>query len=341
MFPPDWALDAPGDYRVGFTTWVHDYEVPVGVSPRSVPINVWYPTLENSGESGAYLQGLYEDPLVVLDAAPAPAWRVEGLPVLVFSHGDTSWGAASADLMRFFASHGWVAIAPDHTDNTLLRTVEPRPTAHYIHRPLDITATLNALRDSGLAVLNESDTESVLMSGHSFGAYTSWSSAGALYSEEALVEACPTLEEGQCSQEELDFFLSGQLHDPRIGAIITMAGAIRRNFFGENGHLGVEVPVMLMSGSEDGNGIPNSWADLQDLDTLSWLELVGGCHESFAMGVCSTLDPELGFSLVNAYSLALGRSAILGDASSEVEALLSGEWVLSDKARYSVSSGSK
>ena len=98
---------------------------------------------------------------------------------------------------------------------------------------------------------------------------------------------------------------------------------------------------MLMSGSEDGNGIPNSWVDLQDLDTLSWLELVGGCHESFAMGVCSTLDPELGFSLVNAYSLALGRSAILGDASSEVEALLSGQLDLSDKARYSVSSGSK
>ena len=120
-----------------------------------------------------------------------------------------------------------------------------------------------------------------------------------------------------------------------------MAGGIRRNFFGDSGHLGVEVPLMLMSGSEDGDGIPNSWTELQELDPLYWMELIGGCHESFAMGVCSTLDPELGFSLVNAYSLALGRSAVLGDGDSDVVALLTGEKSLSDRVRYSASSGSR
>ena len=71
--PLDWSVESPGDYHVGFTTWVHEYEVPLGESPRSIPINVWYPTHQSSGDPGAYLEGLYVDPLVVLDATPASA----------------------------------------------------------------------------------------------------------------------------------------------------------------------------------------------------------------------------------------------------------------------------
>ena len=326
---------------MGFRTWQHEYEVPVGASPRTIAINLWYPTEEVAGEPGAYLEGLYKDPLVYLDAAPVESWRKGGLPVIVFSHGDYGWGAASAHLMRFFASHGLVAIAPDHTDNTLLRTVEPRPTSHYIHRPLDITATLEALGQLDDPVLGASDTERVLMTGHSFGAYTTWASAGAEYSQAALGASCPSLEEGQCTEEELQLFLSGELREPRVVAGITMAGSIRRNFFGDSGHLSVEAPLMLMSGSEDGDGIPDSWEGLQGLSPLYWLELIGGCHESFAMGVCSTLDPEIGFSLVNSYSLALGRAVVLDDETPAVLELLDGELSLADEARYSVSSGSR
>ena len=133
----------------------------------------------------------------------------------------------------------------------------------------------------------------------------------------ALSNSCPSLEEGHVPRRKR--FFSGQLEDPRIGAAITMAGG-RGSLFGDSGHLGVDIPMMLMSGNEDGDGIPNSWTEL---DSIHWLELIGGCHESFAMGVCSTLDPELGFSLVNAYSLALGRSVVLGDGDPEIEALLS------------------
>ena len=339
--PLQWSVELEGEYGVGLLSWDHEYVVPVGESPRTIALNLWYPTEENDGEPGAYLQGLYEDPLVFRNADPAPAWRDKGFPVLVHSHGHYAWGASSASLMRFFASHGWVVVAPDHTDNTLLETVEPRPTSHYIHRPLDISASLNAIADLSIPGLGQVDTQSVLMSGHSFGAYTVWASAGAEVSADSLEETCLSLEEGQCTEAEQAIFLSGELSEPRIGAAITMAGAIRRNFFGETGHLGVDVPLMLMSGTEDGDGIPASWEGLQDLSPLYWLELIGGCHESFAMGVCSTLDPELGFSLVNAYSLALGRSVLLGDDSDEVLSLVSGDRSLSQSARYSVSSGSR
>ena len=339
--PLQWSLEEQGEYGVGFMTWEHEYTVPVGESPRTIALNLWYPTEDTDGEPGKYLQGLYEDPLVLLDATPAPIWREEGFPVLAYSHGDYAWGASSASLMRFFASHGWVAIAPDHTDNTLLRTVEPRPTSHYIHRPLDISASLDAIENQSFPGLGDIDTQSVIMSGHSFGAFTVWASAGAEFSDERLEDTCLALEEGQCTEAEREIFLSGELRESRVVAAITMAGAIRRNFFGEKGHLGVEIPLMLMSGTEDGDGIPSSWEGLQDLSSLSWLELIGGCHESFAVGICSTLDPELGFTLVNAYSLALGRSSVLNDDSPDVLGLLSGSRSLSELARYSVSSGSK
>ena len=87
----------PGDYRVGFTTWVHDYEVPLGEPLTS--INVWYPTHQVLG-ARSYLEGLCMDPLVV---GRHSCIRLEegGASVLIFSHGDYSWGAASASLMLF------------------------------------------------------------------------------------------------------------------------------------------------------------------------------------------------------------------------------------------------
>src|SRR5690606_30061117 len=97
-----------------------------------------------------------------------------------------------ADIMRHFASHGWVAIAPDHTDNLLGSAVEPRPLRHYYERPLDIRATLDALEQlapedplAGLADLTQ-----VAMTGHSFGVYTTWASGGATYDLAALQAAC-------------------------------------------------------------------------------------------------------------------------------------------------------
>ena len=339
--PMGWAVDEPGPFNVGFMTWEHTYEVPVGESPRTIPINLWYPTVADNGPSSYYLEGLYEDPLAFSDASPAEPAFPNGYPVHVHSHGDRGWGATSANMMRFFASHGWVAIAPDHTDNTLLRSTDPRPTAHYIHRPLDVSATLDALDGASILGSHQSDTSRALLSGHSFGAYTVWANAGAEFDPDAMAEGCVKLDEGECSEDEMAVFLSGELSEPRVSAAITMAGAIRRSFIGDTGHLGVTAPLMLMSGSEDSDGIPDSWESLQDLSPLYWVDIDGGCHQSFAAGVCGSLDAADGFQIINAYALALGRSVVLGDSSIPTEELLSGDQVLSPRVTYSVSSGSK
>jgi len=262
--------------------------------------------------------------------------------LMLYSHGDMGFGGDSAAISRHFASHGWVVVAPDHTDNTLIDTVAPRPTDHYLHRPLDLRASMDALEQlADTEPLSQVNTEAVMVTGHSFGCFSVWAVAGARFDADSLEQQCLDLEEGDCTDAQKEAFLSGVLADARISSAVTMGGSIRRGFFGSAGHLEVASPLMLMSGTEDNHGVPESWENLQPMDDLSWLELIGGCHQTFATGICSTLDPETGFALVGAYSLAQGRRDVLADASHGVQSLLSGERSLSDRASYSPASSAR
>ena len=108
-----------------------------------------------------------------------------------------------------------------------------------------------------------------------------------------------------------------------------MAGAIRRGFFGAEGHRSTDVPVLLMSGTEDGNSVADSWDEMDGVDRI-WVSLEGGCHQTFALGACETLEVAEGFRVVNSYALALGRSVVLGDAS--VGGVLNGSETVSEVA---------
>jgi predicted dienelactone hydrolase len=340
--PIQWSIQSPGPFQVGYQHWDPVYTDPLSGGDRQIPLGLWYPTTDNAGEPAFYLEGLYKDESTFLNATVAEAVHTDGYPVHVYSHGDRGWGATSVNMMRFFASHGWVAIAPDHTGNTLLQSDDPRPTAHYLHRPLDIQAALNALESLPQSnPLSRTDTDRVLLSGHSFGAYTVWAASGANFDPDSLADHCPNLAEGSCSESEVDLFLSGALKDPRVVAGIPMAGGISRGFFGDSGHLGVTIPTLLMSGTEDNDGTAGTWDSLQGMSQLAWLELEGGCHQSFATGICSTLDAATGFSIVNAYALALGRQAVLGDVSQQVLDLLAGRDSISDRAHYSLAESTR
>ena len=118
---------------------------------------------------------------------------------------------------------------------------------------------------------------------------------------------------------------SGQLADPRVAAIVPFAGTIRKTFFGDTGYRTVQGPVLFMSGTEDGHeDAQKHFDETTDID-LSWLSLEGGCHQSFALGQCTTLDVNLGFEIVETYALAFSRKHILKVEDKEIEELLSGE----------------
>ena len=326
--PMQWSVRTAGPYQVGYRHFDLAYEPGADLGVRTIRVNVWYPTAEEEGVRAEYTVGVDES--VHQDAVPAEPAHPDGYPVHLHSHGFQGYGATSAFLARYFASHGWVTIAPDHTQNTLVDHVDPLPSAHYFHRPLDMRVALDALAESD-ALGDRVNLERVIVSGHSFGAYTTWSSAGASYDLESVAEMCATgegLHTDGCSPEEQAMFAS-QLSDPRIVASMPMAGVLRRSWFGSDGELTTQGPVLFFGGTEDDRGQQEQFDEMGDID-FTWMELEGACHQSFALGTCSTLDTELGFSVIQTAALAFARMTVLGDALVETVAIATGEQAISE-----------
>ncbi|MDQ3031280.1 MAG: hypothetical protein M3Y87_02610 [Myxococcota bacterium] len=329
--PLAWALSEPGPFSTGYQSWEHTYR-PAGQSAdRTIRIHVWYPTLDATGTPAMYA-GLVRDRASFVGATPAaPAHASGELPVHVFSHGHRGFGGVAHFLHRRFASHGWVTIAPDHTGNTILDNVEPRPVALWYLRSLDVTAALDAVAAGGAGVpsLGPLDTERVLLTGHSFGAHTVWASAGAAFDADVIAAGrCTT--ETPCTEAELDVFRAG-VGDPRIVAAIPMAGLISSEWFGAGGHASVAIPLLAMTGSTDPNTMSGAEAQNERAAALdfTWFDVEGACHEFFGLGC----DDEAGEQerIVAAPALALGRRHVLGDESEGTLGVLDGTVAVSER----------
>lgn len=325
-----WDPAAPGPFHVGYRTIPITYDAPT-LPGRQTTIHVWYPTLVPDGEHPRYL-GTFDDDVSVIDAPLAPSAYEDGhYPVHLYSHGDRGFGATSAFLMRRFASHGWVAIAPDHTGNTLDNNTTPRPISIYFLRGTDLSATLDAM-----AALPASDplaglanVDRVIASGHSFGSHSMWAIAGASFAvdgADGFGAGCTT--DGTCTAAELDVFRAG-VGDARVVGAIPMAGSISRTYFGPTGHTSVTIPFLSISGGADPVGADTQFASTPEVD-LDWVEVEGACHQFFALGCAgdAPLDEDL---IVGGFALAFARAQVLGDASTTVSAILDGTRVLSPR----------
>lgn len=332
----DLAPEAPGTYDVGVRTWELTYTPPASDAPRTIRVYVWYPTHDLDRDSITYI-GTFADTGSLVDATPAEPVDGCAYPVFAYSHGYQGFAGGSAFLMKHLASHGWVAVGVDHTGNTLTDNTEPLPTAHYIARPHDISAALDAV-DAFPAEdpLSRADVSKVVLAGHSFGTYTTWAIGGATFDPDALATACQPgggFQEGHCTEAQLAAFAGG-FRDSRVVGVIPEAGSIRRNLFGPHGHESVDVPMMQLTGTKDHDGVADSWDSLAGVDT-SWVQLAGACHETFNTGLfCDTFDRDEGWRIVGAYDLAFARRHVLGDTAADVTGLVDGTRSISDKVTY-------
>jgi len=313
----DWAsldVTAAGPFQVGHTVVEHTYTAFDGDAPRTITVNVWYPTDDDGGFDAEYVLGVDED--AIADAAPAAPIHDSGYPVHLYSHGFRAFGGDAAPTMRHFASHGWVAVAPDHVGNLITDHVDPLYTAHYIHKLRDLQESLDVAE--GLALAGPVDTSAVLLSGHSFGAsYSTWGAAGAAFDQVAQSCADESFYAGGCTDAELAAFTSGALDDDRVAAIVPLAGSVREAFFGTTGYASVEAPVLKMAGTEDNpESAQAEWENTPDV-SMVYVMLEGGCHLSFTTGACTTLDREVALEVVRSYTLAFGRKHILGDGTHD------------------------
>jgi hypothetical protein len=330
----DWPVGELGPFGVGYRVIETAYTAPGGAE-RAIHVNVWYPTLDTEGPPPAYLH-VFQDADVIEGATAAPPIEPAGYPVHVYSHGNWGFGGTSSDLMHWYASHGWVAVAPDHAGDTLPEHADAQPLSVHYLRPRDVSAALDALEalptEDPLA--GKCRTDRVVLSGHSLGTVTTWAGGGAPFDLAAVQALC---DEGAfsepCEPGEVDRFLG--VADPRVVAGIPMAGGVggERDWFGEGGFDAAGKPFMLMTGSADPVGADVVWNRVHSID-LTWLEFEGGCHQLFALGGCEGFPEAEGWRLVDAYALAFGRRHVLDDPGAEVAGILDGSTVLSSKVRF-------
>jgi predicted dienelactone hydrolase len=320
-----WAFDEPGPYVVGHRVMEHTYESPATGEERTIKIHIWYPSESNEGEFAEYLGPLFTDENSFDDVALAPSVYGETYPLIAYSHGDQGFAGTSSFLMRHFVSQGWVAIGPDHTDNLLFTSVEPRPSSLYLHRSTDMSECLNVLEalPEGDPLAGVVDTTHVLLSGHSFGVHTIWTALGSTFDEDMVDAYCARDDVNDCT-EQFKTALLASTGDDRFVAAIALAGTIRRSWFGDTGHQSVEEPILSLTGTDDpGNG-DEQFESTPELE-LAWANLNDLCHQGFALGGCALISDEESFALVSAWSMAFARYYLLEQSTPDIRAQLGGE----------------
>ncbi len=340
-----WPVDAPGFFRVGYTTESITYQPPFG-DARSIRLAFWYPTLDATGTPPRYSNILLRRE-AFLDATPA---LEQPAPVLMFSHGNMGLAEQNYTMAEFFASHGWVFVAVEHTGNTALDGGYPQYLLFEI-RPLDVRAALDhldALPDDH--PLSGGLTAQRAMSGHSFGGYTTLAVGGAGFDVEAQCAPGGQGAQDFCAylEDAADRYRAG-FGDARLQALVplTPAGAA---VFGD-GLAEIEDPVLLMTGARDAT-LPNAregdpiWAAIDQPDSVR-LDFPQGGHFTFsdacflagAVGRddgCGDdfVDVATALRLINGYTLAFVRYHVLGDEGDG--ALLYGDESLGPEAERSL-----
>ena len=237
----------------------------------------------------------------------------QSIPVVVISHGLGADRTSFIDLAQHLASHGFGVVLINNPGissqqlQSLLRgnaseVVNPE---EFLHIPQDVSFLLdelerfNQVNSDELERFNQVNSaesvrfnlQQVGMIGHSFGGYTALALAGAEFDLEQLQTACAFDTNGpdlvnfslllQCTALRLEDSAFRSLRDERIQAVFTM-NAIGSGLFGPKGFRQMQVPALLVAGSDD----PLAPALLEQIRPFAWLEgndkylmvIQGGTH---------------------------------------------------------------
>ena len=246
-------------------------------------------------------------------------------PVILYSHGDGGNGGDARPLARFWATRGYVVIAPSHRDAPPAKNLaDPKA---WETRARDLAFLIDALPEVEQrvpALAGKLDAAKLGVGGHSYGAYT----AGLLAGASVTPPKGPKTAAGT----------SMSFADPRPKAFLLLSppGPGVRGWTA-NSWSHVERPLLLVTGSRDGStkGQEPSWR--MDAFRLSppgdkfCLFLRGGSQLSFAgryaepgatlsgrgKGAPSTEEEVAIFKDVKAVSVAFWDDYLRGDAAAK------------------------
>ena len=240
----------PGPFSIGYRVLEVDYTPPLTETTRSLRVVIWYPTDQREGEYAVY--PLFSNRRTSF--LNAPHAFSHPAPLLLYSHGAKVFPEMGAFMSEYFATHGWIVAAVEHLDDTLANVGASRPEEIYAWRPLDVSATLDALLtlDEGDPLSGLIDRESIAVTGHSFGGYTTFALAGAQYDLAQLqTDRCQDPESDLCValEGELGVLLSDGFRDPRMKVALPQSSG-NQDFF-RDGVRAVETPTLMITATRD------------------------------------------------------------------------------------------
>lgn len=298
------------------------YIVPWTGEVRDLVVHAWYATDDSSGESARWLD-VFDDANSWVGASVRPTPEGCKAPLVVYSHGSQAWAGNGSPILRQLVNAGWVAAAPDHTGNLLTQDEDAKPETFPILRTLDVRATLDWIEalPEGDPLNARVDTSRVLVFGHSYGGQTSWLLGGPTFDPAAIEVRCSDSEIG-CTDAEKAAYTERAV-DERIVAVAPLAGTAGTDLVAEEGWATLDRPVLFMTGSEDGDG-EEAFTRASTGD-VTWVDLAGGCHESFtATTIPCDLDKTLGLTVAATYIANFGVREVLGSDDPDVLGVLDG-----------------
>lgn len=288
---PSYALRGP--HGVGYQSLVTGE-----ATAQPLEISAWYPALNTAGATEEIVYDIAikdatwssDTPLVAYGQALQNA-DLDDLngpyPLVVLSHGFSFSATWYGNLAEHYASHGFVVLGPDHTEQ-----YDPEFSDVWksvIDRPEDVKQTLDyaeALNAPGGDMAGLIDMEHVALVGHSSGGYTVLAAAGAQLDMTGLQARCATVPaddvaaflfcgplvprtQDMADRAGLDSVPNGlwpSVGDPRVTSVISMAGESFQ--FDQTGLSSITVPVMAITGSAD-TASPPAWGATPTYELVS------------------------------------------------------------------------
>ncbi len=222
------APDALGKYAVGISRLdLRD----ASRDNRRLTSDVWYPVARSAGDVST---GTKRD-------APCADGT---FPLIIFSHGASATRQQSTYLTEYWASHGYVVVAPDHQFNTIFDNRDDRGIQSGVDRPLDCSFVIDRLlernRDAGDRLYQHIDSQRIGATGHSFGGYTVLVFAGATVDAQAARKMFgQELAQGDFSHP-----------DERVKAVIAYA-PVGPPLLSPASLAEIKIPVLVFAGTHD------------------------------------------------------------------------------------------
>lgn len=317
-----------GPYAVGHQRVSVTY-TPIGMAPRTLQVEVWYPAEEGDNPYAEYVVAGVTPVSSAFARSEAPVLPGDH-PVLLYSHGAGGEGAVAYPYGERAAANGWVVVAPDHAGDTALDVAFGNADwmAATFARPQDLRALLDSLEDGDLQALLEGrvDATHTVAMGHSFGGYTVLAASGAGLADARTygIGLCAVDRTPGCDLLEDDAAVERLEHppmDPRIRGTIAQAPGLAA-LLSTDALAGLQVPVFLQTAAHDGI-TPVSTADVAwgalDHPQDRWLQLENAAHMSF-VPLCDDVSSTLLASTL-AWMRDEGCDAVFTPTSEVVPAL--------------------